>query len=266
MSLPKILTTKRQWVGVKKNSKIPINLNNGAYASSSNKNTWSTYDNAISKLKKGIIDNIGYVFNDDNIVGIDIDVGVDEYGLFNALTLDIVNACKSYTELSRSGRGVHIFVKGSLPFKGKNNRKGIEIYKSARFFIMTDKNIVYKDIIENQKAIDYIVDKYFKETHENRKINSTYELDYSKKDYDATIYSPIYKKITDNKINIKPKYSPITSGSRNISLCSIVGQLKSVGYTYEQALDEVLKINQSACDIPLELDEVISIVNSIYRY
>lgn len=71
----------------------------------------------------------------------------------NPLASDIISHCGSYTEKSRSGRGVHILLKGSLPFKGRNNRAGVEIYRSGRYFIMTGKVIIYSEIIEIKKRL-----------------------------------------------------------------------------------------------------------------
>ena len=101
---------------------------------------------------------------DTNDIGIDIDDGYDEVGLISPLAADIIGKCKSYTEKSKSGRGFHILVKGDIPFKGKNNLAGVEIYKQSRFFIMTGDVLLYDKIVENQDAIDYIVQKYFPNT------------------------------------------------------------------------------------------------------
>lgn len=111
-------------------------------ASSVLPDTWGTFDCAVLNVANGIYDGIGYVFNDDGLIGIDIDDGFSE-GLLNPLAADIIGHCGSYTEKSRSGRGVHILLKGSLPFKGRNNRAGVEIYRSGRYFIMTGKVIIY---------------------------------------------------------------------------------------------------------------------------
>ena len=59
-------------------------------------------------------------------------------------------------------------VRGTLPFKGKNNLNGVEIYKAARYFIMTGDTLLYNDIIENQEAIDYVVETYFHEVREDK--------------------------------------------------------------------------------------------------
>lgn len=171
------------------------------------------------------------------------------------VSVDIVNACRSYTEKSRSGRGLHIILKGSLPFKGKNNRQGVEIYKTGRYFIMTGKKMLFSEIIENQNAIDYVVDKYFKDSEKESEIQSTNK-----------IYRPVYPKPINQKISLRPVYPPIKQGCRNISLTSLAGQFHTLGYDRNSILTEISLVNKIACDVPLPEYELVNIVNSVTRY
>ena len=139
--IPSELKEKAQWVNVWNSSKVPMQTGQKKAASSVLPDTWGTFDCAVLNVANGIYDGIGYVFNDDGLIGIDIDDGFSD-GLLNPLAADIIGHCGSYTEKSRSGRGVHILLKGFLPFKGRNNRAGVEIYRSGRYFIMTGKVII----------------------------------------------------------------------------------------------------------------------------
>lgn len=158
-------------------------------------------------VENGHYDHIGYVFADQNIVGIDIDAGFED-GLMTPLCADIMQACHSYTEKSRSGRGVHILMRGKLPFSGKNNLAGVEIYQARRFFIMTGKVLIFPEIIDNQEAIDYVVEKYFKETEKTGSNSNMVQR----------IYSPKFPKPTGGRIFVRPDYPEIPDGGRNISL------------------------------------------------
>ena len=198
---------------------------------------------------------MGFVFADNGIIGIDIDDGYDENGLMSELAADIIGKCESYTEKSKSGRGFHILVKGDLPFKGKNNLKGVEIYKSARYFIMTGDALLYDTMVENQEAIDYIVEKYFPDVREGE----------SNRNSPNRIYTPIWVK-TEGKIGLRPEYPPIPDGTRNISLTSIAGQWHTLGYNKDEIYRELLYVNSIACRPPLDVYEIQSIVNSIARY
>jgi hypothetical protein len=206
-------------------------------------------------VEDGYYDHVGFVFNDNNIVGIDIDEGFDEDGFMSELAADIIGVCESYTEKSKSGRGFHILLRGELPFKGRNNLKGVEIYKSARFFIMTGDVVLYRTIEKNQEAIDYIVAKYFYELREGT----------SESGVSNRIYSPTWEKPTE-KISLRPVYYPIPDGTRNISLTSIAGQWHNMGYSPDDIYRELLYVNSVACKPPLDTNEIQCIVASVTKY
>lgn len=254
-NIPIELQSLKQWVCTRGDSKIPMNASKPFPASSVAPNTWSSFDTAISAVADGTYDYLGFVFNDNGIVGIDIDDGYDKDGFLSEIALDIIGRCKSYTEKSKSGRGFHILVKGDLPFKGKNNLKGVEIYKAARFFIMTGDTLLYRNIVESQEVIDYIVEKYFPEVRENESGSSN----------GSTIYTPTWEKPKET-IALRPMYPPIPDGTRNLSLTSLAGQWHNMGYTKEVIYKELLYVNSKACNPPLDINEIQTIVNSVTRY
>lgn len=248
---PKELTDLNQWVVAVEDDKNPYDAF-GFPASVSNPKTWDTYKSCEDSVCPGKADYVGFVFANNGIVGIDIDKGF-ENGLMTPLCADIMNACQSYTEISRSGRGVHIFVKGDLPFAGRNNRKGTEIYKSGRFFIMTGNVLLFEKIMENQSAIDYVVEKYFPDHVDER-------------GYSRKLYTPTWKAPEDGRIQVRPNYTPLGPGERNDCLTSLAGAMWTTGYTKEQILSELMRANKQACEPPLSKREVEGIVRSISRY
>lgn len=255
VNIPAELRQEKAWVNVWNNSKIPMQSTVRKAASSTLPETWSDYIDAEKNVQHGYYDGLGYVFHDTGLVGIDIDAGFDD-GFLSPLAADIISHCESYTEKSRSGRGVHILVRGSLPFKGKNNRNGVEIYKNSRYFIMTGKVLIFPEIIENQAGIDYVVEKYFPEVAKDNNVPTKSKC----------IYSPVYRKPENGKLTLKPEYPPITSGSRNLSLTSLAGQLHNQGYSKADIFKELLYTNSVACKPPLDRSEVELIVNSVTRY
>jgi len=255
-NLPPDITALPQWVCVSNNSKIPMQARIKKAASSVDPETWCDFETARKAVEDGIYDHIGFVFNNNGIVGIDIDCGFDDDGFLSEVSIDIMRACRSYTERSRSGRGVHILLKGDIPFKGKNNGNGVEIYKSSRYFIVTGEKLIYENIISNQEAIDYVLEKYFPETVKESK----------KSGYSQRIYSPIYAKPENGKIIIRPKYPPIPEGMRNLSLTSLAGQMHSQGYSKKEIYRELLYVNKVACSPPLPEYEIQTITNSVTRY
>lgn len=244
-----------RWVCVWNNSKLPMKSWERKAASSRNPETWSTFDQARQAVEDGRYDGLGFVFANDGLVAIDIDCGFDEDGFLSQVSIDCMQACQSYTEKSRSGRGIHILVRGTLPFDGKNNRKGVEIYRTGRYFIMTGDKLIYDTITENQSGIDHIVATYFAEmVRESDSATS------------PRIYSPIFQKPKNGRIALTPTYPPVQPGSRNICMTSLAGQLHQQGYTKENIYKEVCKANSIACKPPLPDREIQTIVDSVTRY
>lgn len=255
-NIPHELKILDQWVCTKGDSKLPMIPYTSDCASSVNPLTWSAFQQAVSSIDCGNYDYVGFVFNNNGIVGIDIDDVYDDDGFLSELAVDIIGKCKSYTEKSKSGTGFHILVKGDIPFTGRNNLKGVEMYKQSRFFIMTGDVILYDNIIENQEAIDYIVQKYFPNTRTNE--NDT--------PYEDRIYNPIWEKAESGRIKLRPVYPRIPNGCRNICLTSLAGMLHNQGYSAKHIYDELIYCNKVACEPMLHQNEIRTIVNSVTKY
>ncbi len=255
-NIPNELKSLNQWVGVGVDSKAPMRVDTLYAASSTNPSTWCSFTKAKEALERGEISYPGFVFNDNGIVGVDIDDGRDGEGFLSPLAADIIGKCKSYTEKSKSGRGFHILLRGDLPFKGKNNRNGVEIYKTARYFIMTGNVLFYDKIIDNQDAIDYIIEKYFPEMRESENGGLA-----------PKIYTPVWEKpMVEGKIKLRPIYPRIPDGCRNICLTSLAGMLHNQGYPFRAIYEELSYCNTVACEPMLPDGEVVSIVQSVTRY
>ena len=255
-NIPIEIQNLKQWVCSYQNSKVPMRATFNQAASSIEPDTWSTFQEALMSVECGNYDSIGFVFNNNGIVGIDIDDGFDEEGFISPLAADIIGKCKSYTEKSRSGRGFHILVKGTLPWGGKNNRKGVEIYQQSRYFIMTGDVILYDGIVENQSAIDYIVEKYFPVESRTKSVGAITDR----------IYQPEWSKNSDCKIKLRPVYPRIPDGCRNLCLTSLAGMLHNQGYSEQQIYDELVYCNKTACEPMLHNGEIRNIVRSVIKY
>ena len=256
-NIPDELRQLKQWVCVSEGSKAPKQALTYFPASSTNPATWSTFEDAVLSVKLGLHDYIGFVFNDNGIVGIDIDDGYTPLGDISDLAADVLHNCCNYTEKSKSGRGFHIFVKGDIPFKGKNNLAGLEVYKTGRFFIMTGDTLWDRSyFIDGQYGLDYIVSKYFPETREKKSTTVT-----------PRIYNPEWDCPKGSKrIRIKPNYPVIPDGCRNICLTSLAGMMHSIGYSKAQIYRELRHANDTACRPPLQDNELKAICNSVTRY
>ena len=267
-NIPQELRVLNQWVCANEDSKVPMQANCDRPASSTDPTTWASFEDALWAVEHGYYDYLGFVFNDNGIVGIDLD---DAITTFDLITLDghtllhqtsdmaseIMSLCHTYAELSKSGTGLHIFLKGDVPFKGKNNLSGVEVYKTARFFIMTGKMCSdYCEIEENQDALDTIIEKYFPETRERKTTTVT-----------PRIYNPEWDSPKGSKrVRIRPNYPVIPDGCRNICLTSLAGMMHSIGYTKGQIYRELQYANNTACSPPLLDAELRTICNSVTRY
>ena len=172
--------------------KKPMNSITGGYASSTDKNTWGSFEEAIEGVKKYGFAGIGFVLG-DGFFGVDIDTastpGLD---IISPEGTEIIGLMDSYTERSISGYGFHIIGKQSgveLPFnkieitpngiirpdidsytkKQKLNPDGslkfkkpeLEIYTEGRYFTLTG-NVFGKTnpINERSEELKKLVEKY----------------------------------------------------------------------------------------------------------
>jgi putative DNA primase/helicase len=138
-NIPEELKARSQWVVWKavgeKPDKVPYSAGTGRKASSTDLMTWSTFAKALEAYHRGDNDGVGFVFSSaDPYTGIDLDDCVDENGEIAGWALDIARYFDSYTELSATGTGVHIIVRGDVPNRRKDS---VEVYSSKRFFTVT---------------------------------------------------------------------------------------------------------------------------------
>ena len=87
-------------------------------------------------LQGGVVAGVGFVLTKQTgIVGIDLDHCV-ENGIVNTWAAGIIESVGGFAELSPSGTGVHIYIRGQLPFN--NRRSGeIEIYSHSSYLTVT---------------------------------------------------------------------------------------------------------------------------------
>jgi len=165
--IPAELKESPQWVawravekpGTDKFDKIPINPVNGQPASSTNSETWGTFQQALSAYQTSSADGVGFVFSeDDSYAGVDLDGCRDpQTGEIEPLVWEIINAIQSYTEVSPSGKGVKIFCKGKLPpGKHKDDARGIEMYDHARFFTVTGAHLEGTPFVVEDRQEEFV--------------------------------------------------------------------------------------------------------------
>jgi putative DNA primase/helicase len=139
--IPEELKIRPQWVVWKavgeRPEKVPYSAKTGWKASTTDLLSWSSFEEANEALRSGQqYSGLGFVFSSgDCYTGIDLDTCVAEDGEIAPWALEIVRYFHRYTELSATGTGIHIIVKG---LKVPNRRRDkVEVYSSKRFFTVT---------------------------------------------------------------------------------------------------------------------------------
>ena len=178
---PKEIVGLRQWIcwrmepdpKSEKPRKIPYDPKTGRRASSTNPDTWGTLAEAQAARDKFMFTGLGFVFTDDcGLVGVDIDHCRNEDGSWNETAATILEKWPSYTEVSPSGTGLHIFFRGKMPGKGnKNSTSGVEMYAAARYFTMTGNHLegTPEDIADGADALPWIHAAYIAKQKKARK-------------------------------------------------------------------------------------------------
>lgn len=144
-TIPQELKDRPQWVCFR-HDKTPVNPRTGKNAKADKPETWSDFAQAVKHYeahKGNGISGIGYEFSFyDPYCGVDLDKCRDpETGEIEPWAAAIIERLNSYTEISPSGRGVHILVKSSLPPGGPRRKDKVEMYDVGRYFTMTGAHI-----------------------------------------------------------------------------------------------------------------------------
>lgn len=147
--VPSVLRDRAQWVNwawVERDGKLtkpPYCSRTFELASTTDPTTWSTLAMALRAAQEHPqrFAGIGFVLGPDrSVVGLDLDHCRDEAGEIAPWALAIVERCRSYTEITPSGRGLRIFLLGQLP-PGRRRRGQVECYDSARYLTVTGNHL-----------------------------------------------------------------------------------------------------------------------------
>ena len=145
----------------KKPGKVPL-TRAGNLASSTNRATWASFDGVVEAFRSGVkpsgaakartktegrpvfddVGGIAFVFDGSGIVGVDLDGCRDPVtGEIAPWARDEVAALASWAEVSPSGTGLHVFVRGNLPGGKASKSQKREMYAQGRFFAMTGRHV-----------------------------------------------------------------------------------------------------------------------------
>jgi len=171
------LWSDERWVCWKQKagSKKPITpwyyARRSAYASTSDPKTWAKGIRAWREAYGGdlALNGIGYVFSDSGpLVGIDLDKCRDpKTGDVQAWAREVIDRLDSYTEISPSGDGFHIYVKSDRPLSDLSDDHPdgkLEAYSTRRFFTTTlnrdGLRLGDDEINESPDGLGWLIDRY----------------------------------------------------------------------------------------------------------
>src|SRR5262245_52836560 len=119
-------------------TKVPIDPKTGRKAKANAPETWASFDEALAYCRGQECDGIGFEFTaDDHFAGVDLDDCRDlETGGLDPWAAEIVDEVRSYCEISPTGTGVKLFLRGDVP-PGGNRKAKVEVYDRGRFFAVT---------------------------------------------------------------------------------------------------------------------------------
>jgi putative DNA primase/helicase len=148
--VPEEMKAKKNWVP--RRGKRP-------FGKSNDPSTWLSFDEAVSKGRGAVC----FALDGDGLVALDLDDCIDDGGKLHPNARKIINLCPSYTEISLSGHGLHVFGFAKLPFAGR--KKGvIEIYGANRFIAVTGNTFEDRHELKCiQAGIDILIRRFFTE-------------------------------------------------------------------------------------------------------
>ncbi|MFC6942691.1 hypothetical protein ACFQE8_22475 [Salinirubellus sp. GCM10025818] len=172
-SIPADLRDCEQWIcwreevrdGQDKPTKVPVDPQTGSFASTTDPATWTDFETARAYAIDAA-DGLGFVFSEaDDFVGVDLDACREpETGAVGDYASSIIERLDSYTEVSPSGTGFHVIVRGSLP-SGRNRRGNVELYETARFFTVTGEHVLETPTEVHERTED-LARVYYQFVHE----------------------------------------------------------------------------------------------------
>ena len=166
--IPNDLKERRQWA-LSGENKAPLSTNGSTVfnISVTDPTYLLTFEEAVH-YSKTLNLNFGYVLTkDDPFTCIDLDVVDQESQTRKLQPIDrtkwttqehlnrywsIVQNLKSYTEHSKYGKGIHVWVKGNI---GSGMRRdGVEVYSQERYMICTGNTLINHPIVDAQAFLD----------------------------------------------------------------------------------------------------------------
>lgn len=230
MSIPQELKELKQWI-VWKDNKQPYSAITMKQKGWSTESNWTTFEDAKRVCKSCKFTGLGFVFKFP-YVGIDLDNCIEDDGMMNDLAREITSTIDTFTEYSKSGKGLHLYCKVTEPIKALKTET-VEVYGEGRFFVVTGKELDSDqlEIIDQTENIKSLIAKY----------------------------SPI--------VSGSHEFTPSTQfveGERNNRMTSEIGRMLNF-WDKDTVYNMAHTLNQSICKPPLDDEELNTIIESMSK-
>lgn len=131
-------------------TKVPVDPKADGFASSTDPETWATFEDAVDHHERTDTDSdgLGFVFDENGTVaGLDLDDCRDpDTGELEQWAADLLDDVETFAEVSPSGTGLHLYGLGFVPDGGNRadipDAEGhIEMYDGGRYFTVTGARV-----------------------------------------------------------------------------------------------------------------------------
>lgn len=224
-----------QWVGYTLPRKVPVQPN-GQAARSNDPETWCSFEECAAAVVSGRVDGVGFVFSaEDDFVGIDLDHVLDDIGnIRDERIADLVASLDSYTEVSPSGDGLHVWVKGTIPRALKV--APIEVYTVGRYFTVTGRHFA-----GTPETIEWRQDELDRLFAEHATPNRPTE-------------------------HVNGHARAWAHGTQHHQLVSLAGKLRRVGLDPEEIEPALQAVNARRCEIPGRPENIARIAHDAGKW
>ena len=145
--------------------KPPVDPRTGRNANENDPATWAGFFDAVNAHAEQDFPGVGFVLTpSDPFLGIDLDRCRDPAtGELDPWAEQIVAALDSYSEVSPTGRGVHVIVRAAMPSASARRKGLIELYFAGQYFAVTGHRLLDlpRTAQLRQDEVDALYDRLF---------------------------------------------------------------------------------------------------------
>lgn len=251
-NVPVELKNTPQWVAWRfierdgKQMKVPTSPTTGQSVNHTDPTNWRSFDSVARASPGSFADGIAFVFSeDDPFVGVDLDDVLDpETGEIKAWAMDLIQSLNSYAEVSPSGTGVKVFVRGSVPKGGPAKLRGserrAEVYDRGRFFTLTGRRLPGTPTTVGERQ---------------RQLDGTFDFAPS---------SAATSRSGDGARRADPLPEKLAPGSREPTLYSLAGTCFQAGMDAEAILAVLRAVNERRCEPAKSEAELREVADKIF--